>query len=137
MLVLGILLGGSCAQGQTKDTMACVVRLELPSYPILARQSWLQGRADASFAVGEDGRPTKVSVAATHELLRQAVEARLVRSVFKPECAGSRLTLKVTFQLRQPRQKYGPTEIAFIAPDMLEVVTTAPDEVPQPASPAP
>jgi hypothetical protein len=135
--ILALLLGGVVCHGQTTDTLACVVRLEMPVYPILARQAWVEGSAKASFTVREDGGPAKLVVVATHELLRQMVESRVAKSKFRPDCAGASLTLRVSFKLHPPRRKFGLDEITLVAPDTVEVTTTQPDETPQTASKKP
>lgn len=113
--------------GESRDALGCAVRLELPYYQPLARNALLQGHAEARFTVGTDGAPETISVKASHELLRRIVESRLSNSRFKQVCVGEKLTLRVEFALRQPRTKYGPTEIVLIAPDTIEVITTLPE----------
>ena len=136
-LILALLLGGVACNGQTKGTLACAVRLELPGYPSLARTAHVEGLVSVSFTVGKDGSPTEIAIVVPHEGLRSVVESRVAKSKFKPDCVGARLMLRVKFTLRPPRQKLGGTEVALVAPDTVEVTTTLPEKSEtQPASSA-
>ena len=66
-VLLGLLAAGSAVNGQTRETLACVVRLELPYYQPLARDARVEGTAVASFTVGGDGRLREINVEASHE----------------------------------------------------------------------
>jgi hypothetical protein len=137
-VVLVLLLWGTGCDSHTKDTFSCVTRLDLPYYPSLAREAQIAGSAEASFTVGTDGEPTKISVKASHALFLVVVESRVSKSKFRQGCAGANLTLRTRFVLRPPRQKFGLDEITLVAPDTVEVTTTLPElREPQPASKKP
>jgi hypothetical protein len=126
-LISALLLAGLVHSQPTKSTLACLDRPKMPTYPRLARAAQIQGRADASFTVGQDGKPTGIVVTATHEGLRLWIEPYVAKSQFRLDCAGTRLNLRVRFTLHEPRQKYGLDEIVLVPPDTIEVSTTRPE----------
>jgi hypothetical protein len=133
-VLLGLLAGGGAVSGQTKETLACVARLELSEYDSLARAARIQGRAEASFTVGADGSPTKIGIEAAHVQLKSAVLKLLAKSKFKTDCVGVGLSLRVSFSLHEPRTRFGTTTAVLVAPDLIEVTSNLPDFENQPAT---
>lgn len=127
--LISLLFGGLICGAQTRDTLACVVRLDLPQYPALARAAQVQGRARAEFVVGKDGSPVEVVVSAPNRELKRLVESRMSTARFRQDCAGAKLELRIDFILRQPREKFGNTEIALLPPATIEVSTTLPEMI--------
>ena len=113
--------------GQPRDILTCLVRLELPTYPDLARVAHVQGVVEASFTIGGDGRAAEFAVAGPNGELKRLVQRQLARSRFKGVCVGQRLKLRVRFALSKPRTKFGTSQITLIAPDVIEVTTTLPE----------
>lgn len=76
----------------------CVVRLELPKYPPLARQAGLGGEAVATIRVGRDGRAERVEVRGVYAILEREIQERMRLSLFSPSCQDK--TVNVTFVFR-------------------------------------
>ena len=92
---LGLLAGGLAVSGQTRETLACVARLEVPEYPSLARAARIEGIAETTFTVRNDGSPESVVVVAPNGELKRQIERLLAESKFSRNCAGARLELRV------------------------------------------
>ena len=126
--LLGLFAGGCAVSGQTRETLACVARLELPPYSPLARAAQIQGRIDASFTVAREGAPENIIVSGTNELLRRWVEERLLaKSTFRKDCTGEKLALRVVFILAPPRTRLDYCEITLVAPNIIEVRSKLPE----------
>jgi protein TonB len=72
-------------------------------YPAQARRAGLQGSAEISFIIHEDGRISNVLVissSGSESLDNAAVEAIYAASPFRPPPAEARLVIPVTFRLR-------------------------------------
>jgi hypothetical protein len=125
--LLGLLAGGVVVQGQKRETLACVARLELPECPALARAARVEGLAETTFTVRNDGSLESVVVAAPNGELKHQIERLLAESKFSRNCAGANLVLRVKFSLHPPRTKFGSTKVVLVAPDLIEVTSNLPD----------
>jgi len=86
---------------QTETNIACVERLEIPSYPRLAGQARIQGLVITNVRLGPDG--SVVSITSTsehgkpHPLLLPSVEKSVRSSIFLKTCAGKQVELIFKF----------------------------------------
>ena len=92
---------------QTDTNMACVERLEIPTYPPLAKQARIAGVLTASVRVGADGSIGNISSQFVPEstksvMFASAVEESLRASMFAKSCAGKQVRLVFNFVIAEP-----------------------------------
>lgn len=117
---------------QTETNIACVERLEIPTYPPLAKAARIAGALTASLTVGLDGSAQGVTLTTEsgtrpHPILRPSVEKSVGASSFARACAGKTVTLVFHFELGekltdslQPITSFGyPNHFWITAPPML------------------
>jgi len=105
---LFLLISGLAAVAQTETNIACVERLEIPTYPPLAQQARVAGVLTASMQLGADGSIVEISsqFAPTHKkegMLVSVVEESLRASTFAKSCAGKQVRLIFNFVFTQAK----------------------------------
>jgi TonB family protein len=104
----------------------CVLALESPDYPTLARQAQIEGVVEVEVVVAEDGHVISAKPVSGHKLLRQVAQENLKTWTFT---RGSHREFDVTyqFQLQEPKVSYLPvTRVQFDLPNRVTLTTHAP-----------
>ncbi len=117
---------------QTETNIACVERLEIPTYPILAKQARIAGAITANLTVRANGSAQSVTLTTEsgtrlHPILRPSVEESVGASSFAKACAGKTVTLVFHFEIdeklsvkQQPVASFGyPNHFWITAPSTL------------------
>jgi hypothetical protein len=122
-----------CAQQPSKDDlqMACVERLEVPSFPSIADSARVEAGLNAMVLLTTDGAVEKVSMQVTSgmeyagKLFFPTVEKAMKASKFLPSCAGT--TVHLAFDFPFPtRSETGETvqTVRFRHPNRFEIALT-------------
>jgi hypothetical protein len=103
----------------------CVERLQIPSYPYVARVSISSGALRAAVTLGERGEVRSqqfevVSDPKNLKIFQPAVERALKASRFRGSCAGQ--TVRLTFRFKMG----GADEVWFEAPATYEITALPP-----------
>ncbi len=106
-LILSILLIGSLTAGpiEDKSNIACVERLQIPTYPALAAQARIIATITSTVTLGANAsveriRSTVESVApSADKMFTSTTEEALRTSVFSKTCRGQSITLIFDFVL--------------------------------------
>jgi len=105
---------------------SCVERLEIPTYPALAKQARVAGVLTASVRLGADGSIANISSQVVPESTKSvmfvsAAEESLRASVFAKSCAGKQVRLVFNFVLSEPGASTQPT-FSFGYPNQFWIV---------------
>jgi hypothetical protein len=101
-----LILAGLPLLAQTETNIACVERLEIPTYPPLPKQARIAGTLTVGVQLGPDAAvgdissewtPQQASVAKSGGLFVPAVEKSLRASAFLKSCANKKVTLVFNF----------------------------------------
>ena len=103
----------------------CVIHIESPDYPDLARQAQISGIVKVGATVGKDGTMSS-AVAEGPKILKEAAAQNFVRWRFSP--GGSRqIEITYDFRLEEPKVAYQPKpDVAFDLPDRVTITSHAP-----------
>jgi hypothetical protein len=104
--LLLLLFSGIPAVAQSETNIACVERLEIPAYPILAMQARIAGALTATVLLGSDASVGKISAEWSStfkkgDMFQSAVEKSLRSSTFASACAGKELKLVFNFVMAE------------------------------------
>src|ERR1700691_6746181 len=92
-----LVVSGLPAVAQNETNMSCVERLEIPSYPILAKQARITGVLTVTVPLGPDASAGRISsqwasqwnsVSKPEGLFLPVIEKSLLESRFAKSCAG-------------------------------------------------
>ena len=134
LFVIGLIcLSVGCAQRASTDStdMACIERLDLPSYPSIADSARVEAGLSAAVKLAQDGKVETVSMTVTSgmeyaaKLFYPAVEKAMKASTFLPMCGGK--TVHVAFDFPFPsRNDAGETvqTVRFRNPNRFEIALT-------------
>ncbi len=136
--LLLLILSALSAVAQTETNMSCVERLEIPTYPVLAKQARIAGALTVTLSLGSDASirtiasewtPQPASLSKTAGIFVPVVEKSLRASTFAKSCGGKTVTLVFNFALDESLL---PNEIrsSFSYPDQFWI--TAPSTLIQP-----
>jgi hypothetical protein len=101
-----LILAGLPLMAQTETNIACVERLEIPTYPPLPKQARIAGTLTVGVQLGPDAAvgsissewtPQQASVAKSGGLFVPVVEKSLRASAFLRSCANKKVTLVFNF----------------------------------------
>lgn len=85
-------------QAQPPKLEPCVIHLELPKYPPLARQTWIQGKVTVSVSVYRDGTASVAKEGKGHPLVLGAAEENLKTWRFQPNDSREAIPLEVDYE---------------------------------------
>jgi hypothetical protein len=128
-VVLGMTVGlcalASAAHVEPASNAECVVRLQIPSYPYVARVSNSSGAVRAAVALGEGGTVQSqqfelISDPKNMKIFQPAIARALKASEFGKPCAGR--TVRFTFRFKMG----AADEVWFQYPDTYEITALAP-----------
>jgi hypothetical protein len=114
-----LILAGLPLMAQTETNIACLERLEIPTYPPLAKQARIAGALTVAIQLGPDSSvgnvssewsPQWASVAKMAGIFVPVVEKSLRESKFAKSCSGKKVTLVFNFVLAESLL---PQEIKF------------------------
>jgi hypothetical protein len=105
---LFLLISGLVAVAQTETNIVCVERLEIPTYPPLAKQARIAGVLTASVRLGADGSIGEILSRFTptsekEGMFVSVVEESLRASAFAKSCAGKKVGLIFNFVLTEAK----------------------------------
>jgi hypothetical protein len=125
----------AAAQSAAQDSddrwnMACVVRLDVPGYPNIARGARIVGTAMAEIELGESGSIRRVDVTGVKQILREAVEQSLRTSVYSPNCKNRQVRVMFHFVIFGDPAERPRTRVSFSPPNLFTIST-------EPAMPTP
>jgi hypothetical protein len=123
-----LILAGLPLMAQTETNIACVERLEIPTYPALAEQARITGTVIATVVLGFGSSVASISSASdhgkAHPLLIGGVEKSLRASKFANACAGKQVELIFNFVLEgTPVGSHPPQTISFAYPNQFWIAT--------------
>jgi hypothetical protein len=119
------------ALGQTETNIACVERLDVPTYPVPAKQARIAGVLTATVFLGSDafvGRISTewISTFKKGDMFQTAVEQSIRVSTFSKSCTGKKVTLVFNFVIaeggrsQEDRFSFGyPSQFWITAPQMM------------------
>jgi TonB family protein len=107
---------------------ACVLRLESPAYPAVARAARVQGDVHVRARLGRDGKATQVS-ATGQPLLVQEAESNLRTWTFAPG-HPARVDVLYRFRLEGPDSYCSNPRVEFNLPSEVTVVSRPPTPEP-------
>jgi hypothetical protein len=106
--ICSVVLKSLFAQSPEPNTnTACIEKLQIPSYPLLARQARLRGVVVATTTLNSNGTIKSISIqmesgtVSATKILTSAVETALRSSVYTHACDGKPLKLIFNFVLGQ------------------------------------
>jgi hypothetical protein len=115
-----LFLAGLPLVAQTETNISCVERLEIPTYPPLAKQASIAGALTATVLLTNDASVGRISSEWTPQyapaakagatIVTPVVEKSLRASTFVKSCAGKTVTLVFNFVFAESLQ---PREIRF------------------------
>ena len=122
------ILAGFPLVAQTETNIACMERLEIPTYPALAEQARITGTVIATVALGPGATVTSISSASdhgkAHPILVGSVEKSLRASKFATACAGKQVGLIFNFVIEgTPVGSHPPQTVSFAYPNQFRIVT--------------
>ena len=121
-------------QAADDSNMACVERLEMPTYPPLANAAKVTGQVVALVTLSADGirtLETKSGTGKAHPLLAPTIEKSMRASTFSKDCADKMVTVVFHFvqdeRLPLPQTAFGyPNQFWIVGvPNLLYVSPTA------------
>lgn len=107
--------------------LACVVRLELPHYPKLARQARMEGTARITFDISR-GKPHNVVIEGVPDLFHLELRSIVAKSAYAPSCSAHQMKLVVRFEIVGDRTAVPETSAAFEPPGTF-IIRTSPAEL--------
>ena len=121
----GICALASASQVAPASNADCVVRLQIPSYPYVARVSNSSGAVRAVVALGEGGTVQSqqfelISNPKNMKIFQPAIERGLKASTFSKTCAGRTVRLAFRFKMG------AADEVWFQYPDTYEITALPP-----------
>jgi outer membrane biosynthesis protein TonB len=104
--LLLVAFAGLPAIAQTETNIACVERLDIPTYPPLAKQARISGVLTGVVLLGADGSVAKISsewapASKKEGMFASAVEESIRASAFAKSCAGKQVKLVFNFVLSE------------------------------------
>ena len=117
--------------GQANDNpnAACVEMLQLPTYPLLARQAGLAGTLSVTVNIGPDGKVERLSARSklnndrAQSVLLMPVEKAIRGSQFGRDCTGKQVILFFEFRINGDPSDRQQQEIAFGFPNRFWITT--------------
>jgi hypothetical protein len=134
LYALGLIVAhaqGQAAQAITDaDNVQCVVRLQMPTYPPLARQAQVQGTVETIVVLGADGALDRIDTT-THvpvnervgRILSAPVEAALRKAQYRRECANKRIPLVFHFSITGDPNDRQQHEVEYGYPNNFWITT--------------
>lgn len=119
---LGVLLSACAVVGgesrpHQQPMLTCVVRLNVPHYPPLARFARLGGLALTEVEIGKNGGTSRIKVAGVHPVLAGEIEARMRASRFRADCEGKSVHLLFNFTIEgEATEESVSAEVVFEPP---------------------
>jgi hypothetical protein len=142
LFALLVLLNAMCAQaisGQSPEreasdnsNWACIEKLKLPVYPLLARQARLAGTLTVFVDIGADGTVERIGARSklnndrAQGVMFSPVEKTIRSSVFKRECTGKRVTIEYEFSINGDASDRDQQDVAFGSPNRIFISTRPP-----------
>jgi hypothetical protein len=123
-----LILAGLPLMAQTETNIACVERLEIPTYPALAEQARITGAVIAEVVLGPGASVASISSASdhgkAHPILLDTVEKSLRASKFAKACAGKQVELVFNFVIEgTPVGSHPPQTVSFGYPNQFRIAT--------------
>jgi hypothetical protein len=117
--------------GQANDNpnAACVEMLQLPAYPLLARQAGLAGTLTVTVNTGPDGKVQQLSARPNlnndraQSVLLIPVQKAIRSSQFRPDCTGKQVILVFEFRINGDPDDHQQQEMAFGFPNRFRITT--------------
>lgn len=130
-LFLLTLAFGLSAQDRQRNDLACVVKLPIPPYPILARSARRTGTVQASVLIGRKSSASVVTKPTTG-LLAEAVRRALTEeAVYDSICGSTTVELTFTFELVGPESDTNRDTVFFYPPNRFLIRNRLPMVEPQ------
>jgi hypothetical protein len=128
----GLLAVPTPAPAQDTSNTGCIEKLQIPAYPLLARQARLTGTLSVTVDLGTNGNIEKVSARSqlnndrAQSVLLMPIESVLRKSRFRRECAGKQITLVFEFGLYGDPYDDQQQEVAFGSPNRFFITARPP-----------
>jgi hypothetical protein len=135
LLLIGASVLSACSKQSAAptndDKMACVDKLELPSFPAIADSARVEAGVSATVLLAKDGTVEKVTMGPTTgleyaaKLFYPAVEKAMKASTFQASCGGTTVVLAFDFPFPL-RSESGETvqTVRFKTPNRFEIALT-------------
>src|SRR4051794_6704594 len=98
LLVAGLRIGTAQTPVEPDANMDCIDRLQMPTFPPLARKARVQGTINAAVVLSSQGTVQTINTKG-HPLFVPAVEAVIRAASFRSDCGGKTITLVFDFRL--------------------------------------
>ena len=121
------------AQSDDSRPASCFVKMQLPSYPLLARQARIAGTFQTSVELDDEGHVLRVasrsnaSYSQVKTILYPAVEASIRASIFSRSCANQTLTMVYHFVLGEGAASKSPRDTLWFSYPNEFFVSTSPE----------
>jgi hypothetical protein len=112
--------------------MMCVQKIQIPSYPALARQARVAGKLSVNVKLGENGIVSEVSAQShlnndkAQAILLMPIETALRQAQFRSDCAGKVVILEFDFGLNGDPSDRQTQEAAFGYPNHFWITARPP-----------
>ena len=129
LTIFGLNIGIAQNPFEPSFNIACVERIPMPAYPILARQSQIEGTISASVVLSPQASVQLITTEFASKtpkvtgVLIRTVEAAIREAVFRAACGGKTLSLIFDFKISGHASDNPKQSAAYGYPNKFWVVT--------------
>jgi hypothetical protein len=123
---------GSTVSAQDPTNAMCAEKIQIPSFPSLARQARLSGTLSVNVKLGPSGTVDEISAQShlnndrAQAVLLIPIEKALRNSQFRRDCAGKLVILEFDFRIDGDPYDSQTQEVAFGYPNRFWITTRPP-----------
>jgi hypothetical protein len=131
-----VVLAGMCfaqESGSNRNSnIACVDRLRLPTYPLLAQQARISGTVHAAVGLSATASPERIEIGPAPNappvrgLLKAPVEKAIREAIFKKDCSGKTVELVFVFEIRGDAEETPKQTVSYGFPNIFRIESEAP-----------
>ena len=120
-------VGFSQSTADDASNISCVARIQLPTYPPLAKQAGIQGEVKVSVLLSADSSVERISVDSViprgESILVGPIKDVLRTARFRPGCAGKTVGLVFLFEIVGKSAIYPKQSLSFGQPNKFWITT--------------
>ena len=132
--IAAIFTGSASAQGHDSppegdSSLACVERLQVPTYPVIARAARIEGSVTASVFLSSEASVQRIqsrivsTLDKAKSLLAEPVENAIRAASFRPDCRNKTLTIIFNFSIVGQASDYPKQSVSFGYPNKFWITT--------------
>jgi hypothetical protein len=116
LLIAGLKVGTAQISSDLETNISCIDRLQMPTFPALARKARVQGTINAVVVLSPQGSVQTMNTKG-HPLLVPSVEDIIRTAKFRSDCGGKTVTLVFDFRLAGSGSQQPMQSVSFGAPN--------------------